>query len=149
MKQKVYSICLLLITLFFVGCADKGTSYKAEFIQYDTLSDFYQDWIDKSTDDTGYHEFVNSDADSWEMLIYYPNINKDGAEYISYQCDKIEIADGKIKVYITQKDAVDDSQVVKDLLLHITAPLRGAWPSESELFIDGVSMQCVSQDYTM
>ena len=81
------------------------------------------------------------------MFIYQPNINEE-LEYVFYKCNKIEIVDSTIKVYLTKEKATNDSDVVKDLLFVVTAPQRGAWPTESELFIDGESIKHISTDFS-
>ena len=138
----------LFIVLLFSSCTNESNGYKVNQITYDEISvQSIKDWLDKSTDKTGYYEYVYSDPDSWDMLIYSPNINEK-LEYVFYKYDKIEIVESTIKIYFTKEMAVYDSDVKKDFLFHLVAPTRGAWPAKSELFIDGKSITCISRDFS-
>ena len=139
---------ILAVLILFSGCSNKLNGYTVNPITYSEISNqVIKDWIEKTTDDSGYHDYIYSDPDSWDMFVYQPNINGK-LEYIFYRCDKIEIIDSTIKVYLTKEYAANDSDVVKDLLFMVTAPERGVWPTKSELFIDGKSINHMSAEFS-
>ena len=158
MFQKNIIILLIVgILLFLSGCGEVKDekvkdvkSYKSTILlKKDYKGSKLEKWIESCGSTGGYYEFINSDPDSWDVYIYYPNINPK-SEYITYKVDmKIEEnnEDRILKVYLTKQNADSDEQVVKDLVLEVQAPLRGAWPTKSEIYLDGIQVKCVGRDY--
>lgn len=156
--RKTILISLFLgILLLLFGCSENKEEKVKDVKGYSSTFLFEKDykgsklekWIKSCSDADGYYQFINSDPDSWDMYIYYPNINPK-PEYIRYKVDlKIEEkAEGRIlKVYISKQNVGSEKQVIKDLVLEIKAPLRGAWPAKSEVYVDGKEVKCVGQDY--
>ena len=145
MKKTTFFLVLFLL---FTGCGNKPRGYTVNPITHNEISNqAITRWLEETTDDSGYHDYIHSDPDSWDMLIYYPNANKT-LEYVFYKYNKIEVVDSTAKVYLTKEFAASDSDVVKDLLFVVTAPERGAWPTKSELFIDGEPIPHISSDFS-
>jgi hypothetical protein len=137
---------VILMTVFMLQDSGVKLGYKTKILtEKDYKGTVVEDWIKESDTQNGYSEFVYSDPDSWDMFIYYPNINPE-LKYIKYKVD-LKFVDSIVKVYLTVEDAVDDGEVIKDLVLRIQAPLRGAWPTESEVYLNGKLVKCVSQKY--
>jgi len=104
-----------------------------------------EDWIKTCTRSGGYYQFINSDPDSWDMYIYYPEINSE-LKYIKYNVD-FNIIDSVVKISINEEDAISDEEVIKGLVLNIKAPLRDTWPSTSEVYVNGSKIDCIGQGY--
>lgn len=54
--------------------------------------------------------------------------------------------DKVMKMNLNEEDALSDEKVVKDLVLSIKAPLRGTWPTKSELYINGKEVNCIRRE---
>jgi hypothetical protein len=145
-RVKVFLLVLFLgiLSLFVSGC-NKTSGYQASICSYDDFSKETQKWMD-SCKSSGYFEYINSDPDSWEMLLYYPGINSSHEPFI-YGDIRLSLEASVLKVFITRKAASNNDRVDDDLIIHITAPSRGAWPNGSEMYIDGVAITCLGKEY--
>lgn len=127
------------------GCREEN-DYVISMHNKDEFEDSYVgEWINSCEGAKGYNEYIVSDPDSWEMMVYHPNINEE-LNYITYACD-IKISDNIIQIFLEEENAIADEQVRKDLLLHIKAPKRGAWPKESELYLNNLEVKCLDTTY--
>ena len=158
MYQKTIFISLLLgVNLLLSGCSESKDEKLKDAKGYKSTTLFAKDyqgsklekWIESCSGTGGYYEFINSDPDSWNLYIYYSNINPK-LENVSFKVDlKIEEknVDIILKIYLTEQNSDSDEQVVKDLVLDVKAPSRGAWPTKSEVYLDGIQVQCIGRDY--
>ena len=108
---------------------EEAQGYKAAFLSVEELTvDRVKDWIDSCDLNGGYYHYINSDPDSWDMYIYYP------CETNNSNTFKFYVADSCVNVYVESGNISAEERDY--VLLLIQAPLRGAWPSSSRLFID-------------
>ena len=93
-------------------------------------------WLDSCEPSEGYYQFIYSDPDSWDMFIYYSPehglFSNDGFRFFMDGSGSI------LHIFVTnnESDETDDY-----MLIRIQAPLRGAWPNSSMLYLDSISIE--------
>ena len=115
---------------------ETDSGYKAAFYKKDEISvKRISDWLVSCEPSDGYYQYIYSDPDSWDMFIYYSPGN------VSFNNDNLKFSvDGTVvKVTVTNDSANQTSEDYT--LIRIQAPLRGAWPTSSELYIDGSKIE--------
>jgi len=117
--------------------------YRAAFYDVDEIAiDRIRKWIDSCETTGGYHHYIYSDPDSWDMFIYYLV-----SEEVQYSGFAFYIADSTVNVYVETDDASPAAEYNQDyVLIRVQAPMRAAWPSSSRLFVDGNEIDLSSED---
>ena len=111
---------------------EETQGYKAVFLTIDEITvDRIKEWIDSCDLNDGYYQYIYADTDSWDMFIYYPRE--------SSNIFKFHIADSCVNVYVEGGET--SAENLDYTLLLIQAPLKGAWPSSSRLFIDNEEIE--------
>jgi len=113
--------------------------YKAVLYEKDELGTLFvtdsksiekiESWLNSCEPGDGYHQYIYSDPDSWDMLIYYP------CEYGKYSF-RFAVAGTAVKVYVVDDD-INYTHQADYILIRIQAPRTGVWASESELYVNG------------
>ena len=119
--------------------------YSVDKITIDTI----REWIDSRDLSGGYHQYIYSDPDSWDMYIYYPSEAYGHSYkfifYISDFCVNINV-DSSVDLDINYTPIITPRD--QDyILLRIQAPARGAWPSSSRLFIDSHEIHLETSEF--
>ena len=105
----------------------KAAIYTKEEIEVEKI----ESWLASCKPSDKYNQYIYSDPDSWDIFIFYSPENTD---FIGYSF-RFSVDGSVVKIYVTSDSSVDNPQDY--LLIRIQAPLRGAWPNSSELYIDG------------
>ena len=114
----------------------KVSSYLLSITNCEAISlDVVTQWIEGCASSDGYYEYVYADPDSWDVFLYMPNAQKAFGD-IQNNNVAIAIEDSVLKIYITTGEELPHEKASDQLILHIKAPDRGAWPSSTELYID-------------
>ena len=120
--------------------------YKAAFYKKNDLSDIKKldDWVNSCEASDKYYEYVYSDPDSWDMYICY-NPEVKGFKNHNF---KFSVVDQIVKIYMSS----DGGTYIGDedfILIRVQAPYKGAWPVASELYLDGVKLDCSKKDFNI
>lgn len=108
-----------------------------------------QEWIKSSTETGGYYQYINTSPASWQIWIYYPEINKElkNVKYnLDFKVDDYAKQRDIIRIYLDEKEATSDEEVMKDLALYIYAPSRAGHPSEIEVYVNGNKAKCIGYE---
>ena len=123
---------------------ETDNGYKAAFYDKNEITiEKIKKWIELCEIEDGYHEYVYSDPDSWDMFIYYPTNN---GIYCSPSL-KFSVVDQIVKVYITNNSSTNRINS-NYILVRIQAPSIGAWPIKSELSIDNKRIEMQDHQYS-
>ena len=108
------------------------TGYKAAFYEKSEIDIArITDWLAVCESSASYYQLVYSDLDSWDMFLYYsPKNGNFGNNDFKFFVDR-----STVNIFVANGELSDTT--VDYLLIRIQAPSRGAWPSSSELYIDG------------
>lgn len=144
MKIKVLFIIIIsMLTLSLIACNDSNGYTVSLLNPNDYVDSKLNDWLENNDSTEGFYTYIYSDPASWEMYIYVKDYNKD-LGYITYH-PEVTIKDGTAIVTLTSRDAVNDDDVQKDILLVVTAPLRGAWPNQAQVIVDGEELEHIAE----
>jgi len=125
---------------------ETANGYKAVF--YDKSEIFaekiesWESWLSSCEMAEGYYQFIYSDPDSWDMLIYYsPEHGSFGGSSFKFSVEGLVV-----KVYVTTDTSAN---VYADyFIIRIQAPFWGMWPNSSELYIDGNKIELWDSQFT-
>jgi len=122
---------------------ETSSGYRAALYQKDEINvETIKNWLSTCDPSNSYYEFTYSDPDSWDMFIYYSPID----EGISCEGFRFSVVDSTVHIFVTSGGATSGEN--EDyLLIKVQAPLRGAWPNTSELFIDDVQIGIESAQF--
>ena len=93
------------------------------------------EWVNQCELTDGYHDYIYADPDSCDLFLYIPNAPEIFGD-IQNKDIEIEVIDNVLKIYVQTSGVTTREKSSGELIIHIKAPLRGAWPNASELFID-------------
>lgn len=110
--------------------------------------DIITEWVNGCEDTNGYHAYIYSDPDSWDLFIYMPTAQTTFGD-IKNSNIRIEIIESTLKIYITTNSSITHDKKSDELIIHFSAPTRGAWPSELNLYIDGKLINQASSDFSL
>ena len=114
---------------------ETANGYKAAtYEKYEIEIEKINSWILSCAQAEGYYQFIYSDADSWDMFIYYSPYNME----FNIKDFKFSVDDSIVRVYVTSTESTDAS--TDYMLFRIQAPLRGVWPTSSELYLNGIQI---------
>ena len=117
---------------------ETADGYKAALYMLDEIDNGHiLNWLDGCGLSDGYHQYIYSDPDSWDMYILY---RPEGPVY-SYSM-RFKVDGTVVMVYLTTGSPAQGSDGA--VLVRIQAPLRGSWPTESRLYIDGAPKELTS-----
>ena len=108
----------------------RGALYKKEEITALEV----KTWLDSCETEKKYYAYIWSDADSWDMFIYYAPGETKGYNL------KFKIKESTLQVYLTT-DTKNSAERLEYALVRVEAPRSGAWPTDSELYVDNVSIE--------
>jgi hypothetical protein len=126
----------------------KASDYKLRMsspneISLNPVDEWYSD-----VNGNGYACLIYSDPDSWDVFIAVPDRR---AELSALTNDDIgiEIVGDILRVYIAQDNEphLDAGLPIADKLIHLKAPMRGAWPNRVEVFWNGEALPCIGANY--
>ena len=111
---------------------ETSSGYKAAFYEKDEIEiEKIENWLTSCSSGENYYQYIYSDPDSWDMFLYYSPIDS-GIQYSGFS---FTVDGSTVKIYISNDGTPND--VSNDyLLIRVQAPLRGAWPSSSELYVN-------------
>jgi len=123
---------------------ETSTGYKATtYEKSDITAEKVASWLTACGKSEGYYQYIYSDPDSWDMFIYYsPDVGR-----ISSNGFKFSVVDSVVKVYVTNDGSTGAH--ADFILIRIQAPLRGAWPSTSELYVDDRKIDMQGSDFSV
>jgi len=110
--------------------------YKAAFYEKNEIDvQRIIDWVDSCEKSEEYYQYIYSDSDSWDMFVYLTlsNGNFSNTEL------KFFIDGSTVNIFVTNDDSADTT--AEYILIRIQAPLRGAWPDSSTLYVDGICIE--------
>lgn len=93
-------------------------------------------WVDSCPSGEKYYQYIYSDPDSWDMFIYYFSANNE----LRYSGFNFSVDDSTVKINVTNDDSVNTVKA-SYILIRVQAPLGGAWPTSSELYINGEKVE--------
>ncbi|MCL2544518.1 MAG: hypothetical protein FWE77_01220 [Clostridia bacterium] len=107
----------------------KSALYRIEEITVERISD----WLAAQEPSGQYVHYIYSDPDSWDLFVYYPLESTSERVYDSFSfC----VTEQTVKLYVKGRPAAGEERPSAYILIRVQAPLRGAWPSRSELYVD-------------
>ena len=116
---------------------ETANGYKAAFYTKEEITiEKSEDWLASCLSTGVYYQYIYSDPDSWDMFIYFPQSNGGN----SYNIFKFSVVDSIVNIYVTS-DNSNQSTNADYFIIRVQAPLRGAWPNASELYIDGKKIE--------
>ena len=121
---------------------ETSSGYKAAFYKKAEIEiEEIKDWVDSCPSGENYYQYIYSDPDSWDMFIYYSPAN-DGFKYsrVTFCVD-----DSTVKIYVTSIDSPYDVKT-DYILIRVQAPIRGAWPNSSELYVNDEKIEIKKRD---
>ena len=114
---------------------ETANGFKAiTYEKYEIEIEIINNWIISCEQAEGYYQFIYSDPDSWDMFIFYSPYNMG----FSRNEFKFSVDGSVVKIYVTSTESTDAS--TDYMLFRIQAPLRGVWPTSSELYLDGIQI---------
>ena len=121
-----------------------ASGYKAAFYDKDEIDvKPIENWLSSCTPADGYYQYIYSDPDSWDMYIYY--FPENGS--MSVTGFRFAVVDSVVKIDVQNDGSA--GTVADYLLIRIQAPLRGAWPNTSELYIDNRIIDKQGDDFNL
>jgi hypothetical protein len=121
---------------------ETANGYKAALYGKDELvAEKIKAWVDSCPSGEKYYQYIYSDADSWDMFIYYFPANDE----LQYGGFNFSVDDSTVKINVTNDEPVN--AVKADyILIRVQAPMRGSWPNSSELYINGEKIEIQNGD---
>ena len=108
--------------------------YKAAFYSVEEITvDPIKQWLESCDTTTNHYQYANSDADSWEMYLYFPS-----DESTNYDKLKFYLDESGLNIHVQTNQATEKNQDY--LLILIQASPRGPWPTAAKLFIDDIEI---------
>ena len=116
---------------------ETSSGYKAAFYEKDEIEiEKIENWLTSCSSGENYYQYIYSDPDSWDMFLYYSPIDS-GIQYSGFS---FTVDGSTVKIYMSNDGTPNDAN--KDyLLIRVQAPLRGAWPNSSELYLDDKKLE--------
>lgn len=113
-----------------------SNGYKAAFYTKDEIGvERISNWLAACEPSEGYYQLIYFDPASWDMFLYYAPENG----RFSNDSLKFYIDGSILKVYVENDDGVDN--YTDYILIRVQVPLRGAWPSSSVLYLNGIEAE--------
>jgi len=121
---------------------ETANGYKAGFYEKDEIAiEKIKDWVTSCPSGEKYYQYIFSDPDSWDMFVYYSPANGE----LQYSGVNFSVDGSIVKIYVTNDDSPYDVKT-DYILIRVQAPLRGDWPSLSELYVNGEKIEIQNSD---
>ena len=93
---------------------------------------------------TGFQWLMYTDPDSWDAFLYLPALqetvgdltNADVTIHITVEEQQI------LNVFLHTRKDMTHEKSAEEQLLHLAAPMRGIWPDEVRVYVDGEELNC-------
>ena len=93
----------------------------------------------------GFQWLVYSDPDSWDAFFYLPKLREQMGD-LTNQDVTISVSEkgsGHVLcVYLHTRLDMTKEKTAEEQLLHFVAPMRGAWPNDARVYLDGKELPC-------
>ena len=141
------------------GCSDnkydvkiKGTNKKSSYLLNITNVEAIGlqgigDRIDACENFAGFYGYVYADPDSCDFLIYMPAAREKIGD-IGNKNVEISVVEPVLKVYVTNDKNTSHGKKSEELIIHLKAPSREAWPTAIELYINDEPIENISTDFS-
>jgi hypothetical protein len=140
----IVSLSIVLVTI--MGCSE-SKSYNVTILSAEEYKETnLGDSIVNCNQENGYYKLIESDSDNLEMYVYIYNYNKE-LHYTTYNATLDIDNNNNIVIDINSEDAFNDSEVMKDILLHVSAPTSETCYTLSEVNVDGVNYNLLESSH--
>lgn len=93
----------------------------------------------------GFQWLIYTDPDSWDAFFYLPSIRERVGNLTNNDVTITvteEDSGRALNIYLHTRADMGKGKPAEEQLLHFIAPLRGAWPNEARVYIDGKELSC-------
>ena len=98
----------------------------------------------------GFQWLVYSDPDSWDAFFYLPKLQEQMGDLtnrdVTISVSK-EDSGRVLCVYLYTSLGMTKEKTAEEQLLHFVAPVRGVWPNDARVYLDGKELPCDGMSY--
>lgn len=114
--------------------------------------DAVDEWLEERTEGAGFQWLMYTDPDSWDAFIYIPEIQQRTGDLTNADVT-IKVTEDEpgrtLNVYLHTENVTTHEKPPQEQVIHLAAPMRGAWPTAVCVYVDGVELPCDDMEFNI